>query len=84
MARSLTMVGTGGGGRSLRDKRAAGAARTRPAHGFLPPLFASAVSRFICHSDLYEMDLHIDINTELFPLQVRVAGDMGREVLSGS
>eukprot|EP00198_Chlamydomonas_reinhardtii_P010454 XP_001699791.1 DNA-directed RNA polymerase II, 16.5 kDa polypeptide [Chlamydomonas reinhardtii] len=27
------------------------------------------VSRFICHSDLYEMDLHIDINTELFPLQ---------------
>ncbi|PNH04302.1 DNA-directed RNA polymerases I, II, and III subunit rpabc3 [Tetrabaena socialis] len=27
------------------------------------------VSRFICHSDLYEMDLHLDINTELFPLQ---------------
>ncbi|KXZ43370.1 hypothetical protein GPECTOR_92g593 [Gonium pectorale] len=27
------------------------------------------VSRFVCHSDLYEMDLHIDINTELFPLQ---------------
>lgn len=33
---------------------------------------ALAVSRFVCHSDLYEMDLHIDINTELFPLQVRV------------
>ncbi|GIL58720.1 hypothetical protein Vafri_13723 [Volvox africanus] len=28
-----------------------------------------SVSRFICHSDLYEMDLHIDLNTELFPLQ---------------
>lgn len=30
-----------------------------------------AVSRFVCHSDLYEMDLHIDINTDLFPLQAR-------------
>ncbi|EFJ45412.1 hypothetical protein VOLCADRAFT_82285 [Volvox carteri f. nagariensis] len=28
-----------------------------------------SVSRFICHSDLYEMDLHIDLNVELFPLQ---------------
>lgn len=28
------------------------------------------VSRFICHSDLYEMDLHVDINTDLFPLEV--------------
>lgn len=28
-----------------------------------------SVSRFVCHSDLYEMDLHIDINTDLFPLQ---------------
>ncbi|GLC37441.1 hypothetical protein PLESTB_001585400 [Pleodorina starrii] len=28
-----------------------------------------SVSRFVCHSDLYEMDLHIDLNTELFPLQ---------------
>ncbi|GFR42102.1 hypothetical protein Agub_g2944 [Astrephomene gubernaculifera] len=27
------------------------------------------VSRFVCRSDLYEMELHIDINTELFPLQ---------------
>ncbi|GIL83442.1 hypothetical protein Vretimale_11194 [Volvox reticuliferus] len=28
-----------------------------------------SVSRFVCHSDLYEMDLQIDLNTELFPLQ---------------
>ncbi|KAG2482491.1 hypothetical protein HYH03_018596 [Edaphochlamys debaryana] len=27
------------------------------------------VSRFVCHSDLYEMDLNIDVNTDLFPLQ---------------
>ena len=29
-----------------------------------------AVSRFQCHSDLYEMDLMLDINTSIYPLQV--------------
>ena len=35
-----------------------------------------AVSRFICHSDLYEMDLHVDINTDLFPLEVGGGGGL--------
>ena len=29
-----------------------------------------AVTRFQCHSDLYEMDLMMDINTSIYPLHV--------------
>ena len=29
-----------------------------------------AVSRFACHSDLYEMDLLLDVNVEIYPLKV--------------
>ena len=29
-----------------------------------------AVTRFQCHSDLYEMDLMLDINTSIYPLHV--------------
>jgi hypothetical protein len=72
MARSLTMVGAGRGNKlQLADVSAAGGRRHTHTRA---RLCAPAVSRFICHSDLYEMDLHIDINTELFPLQVRQGG----------
>ncbi len=30
-----------------------------------------AVSRFKCRSDLYEMDLLIDINVDVYPVEVR-------------
>ncbi len=32
--------------------------------------FGCAVTRFQCHSDLYEMDLMLDINTSIYPLHV--------------
>lgn len=32
--------------------------------------FCFAVTRFHCHSDLYEMDLMLDVNTSIYPLQV--------------
>lgn len=35
------------------------------------------MSRFICHSELYDMDLHIDINTDLFPLEVGLRTEEG-------
>lgn len=30
-----------------------------------------AVSRYQCRSDLYEMDLMLDVNIEVYPLKVR-------------
>jgi hypothetical protein len=29
-----------------------------------------AVSRYKCHSDLYEMDLMLDINVSIYPIKV--------------
>jgi len=33
-------------------------------------ILCCAVTRFQCHSDLYEMDLMMDINTSIYPLHV--------------
>ena len=33
-------------------------------------MLCCAVTRFQCHSDLYEMDLMMDINTSIYPLHV--------------
>lgn len=36
----------------------------------MPPVPRIAVSRFMAKSDLYEFDLVLDVNTDLYPLKV--------------
>ena len=35
-----------------------------------------AVSRIRAHSDMYEMDLLLDINSDLYPVEVRPCGEI--------
>ena len=43
-------------------------------HAFAVPVtwLRCAVSRFRCRSDLYEMDLLIDINVDIYPMEVSI------------
>ena len=40
-------------------------------HTLMRVLLSWPVSRFKCRSDLYEMDLLIDINVDVYPVEVR-------------